>query len=72
MIYFESNKDNKDAVIKGVDVRKITPWVKANTLNIKNPIIRLHNEIIDFCEYIAPTKTEHRSRMNSVNKYNIF
>eukprot|EP01017_Pseudomicrothorax_dubius_P026989 TRINITY_DN3062_c0_g1_i1.p1 TRINITY_DN3062_c0_g1~~TRINITY_DN3062_c0_g1_i1.p1 ORF type:complete len:429 (-),score=125.89 TRINITY_DN3062_c0_g1_i1:138-1424(-) len=38
------------------------PWSKKQTLRIKSPMIRLHNEIIEFYEYIRPSPAEEASR----------
>lgn len=32
-----------------------TPWLSERTKNIDNPIIRFHNEIIDFVQYVLPS-----------------
>lgn len=33
-----------------------TPWFMDHTKNIINPILRFHNEIIDFAEYVSPSE----------------
>ncbi|CAO0793900.1 unnamed protein product [Mucor circinelloides] len=38
------------------------PWSSKDTLSIKDQISRLSKEIIDFEEYIKPTKTEKLNR----------
>jgi len=51
---------NKMVIKKGNETSiRIAPWVKKSTLRIRNPLARLHNETIDFCEYLAPTEKEH-------------
>lgn len=37
-----------------------------STLHIKNSLIKLHNEIIDFYEYIKPSKRRNELRENSI------
>lgn len=37
-----------------IDDNLVTPWLKEETRTIKNPNIRLHNEIHDYYEYIRP------------------
>lgn len=59
--------DNESNKPKEVDITKIAPWASPQTLQIKNPVLRFHNEIIDFCNYIAPTEKEHQIRINSFN-----
>ncbi len=34
---------------------KIAPWIKSNTLKIKNPLAKMHNEIIEFYQYVTPS-----------------
>jgi len=47
---------------------QIAPWVSTNTLRIKNTMIRFHNEIIDFCKFVAPSDEEHLKREVSYYK----
>jgi len=51
--------------IKGeeLDQSKVAPWVGPNTMKIKNPLAKLHNEIIDFYNYITPSNEEHNRRV---------
>jgi non-canonical poly(A) RNA polymerase PAPD5/7 len=48
--------------------REVTPWLNKNIFKMRSPILRLHNEIIDFTNYIAPTQKEHEIRTDSVAK----
>lgn len=40
-----------------------TPWLTERTRSVVNPILRFHNEIIDFAEYVAPTHQEHEAKL---------
>lgn len=40
--------NNNDALTVLKIDKMITPWIKKATLTLKNPSLRLHNEIIDF------------------------
>lgn len=44
------------------------PWTNEKTLNIKNPNIRLHNEIVEFYKFIQPSETEKFNREKSSKK----
>ncbi len=44
------------------DIKLIQPWISKKTLSIKTPLIRLHNEIIEFYLYISPSEEEHARR----------
>ena len=44
------------------DEQSIAPWASSKTLRIRNPLLRLHNEIIELSEYLSPTKSEHEIR----------
>ncbi|CAD8121914.1 unnamed protein product [Paramecium sonneborni] len=60
--------DEDDCVIK-VDV---IPWMSKKTMMIKNPVLRLHNEMIEFFNYISPSDQEHKRRITAymrVEKY---
>ena len=52
----EPNKKIKKDVI---DQNKIAPWIKSSTLKIKNPLAKMHNEIIEFYQYVTPSDKEH-------------
>ncbi|EGR32991.1 hypothetical protein IMG5_064460 [Ichthyophthirius multifiliis] len=56
------NDNNPKEVL---DEKKLAPWISDQTLLIKNPLYRLHNEIIELTEYLAPTKEEHELRIKS-------
>lgn len=56
----------------GSDFRLSVPWVKPETLSIENPMIRLHNEIIEFYAYIKPSVAEHLRREQSIAKLKHF
>lgn len=40
-----------------------TPWLTEHTRNIHNPILRFHNEVIDFAAYVSPSEQEHTRKM---------
>lgn len=46
----------------------IAPWLTPLTLKIKNSLARLHNEIIDFYNYITPSEEEHNSRLQAIKR----
>jgi len=46
----------------------IAPWISTSTIKIKNSLARLHNEIIDFYNYILPSEEEHNSRLEAITK----
>lgn len=50
----------------------IAPWLTPLTASIKNSLARLHNEIIDFYQYIIPSEEEHNSRLAAIKKLMIF
>lgn len=47
---------------------EITPWLSNATKSIKSPNIRLHNEIVEFYEYIRPKEEEHAVRLAALDK----
>lgn len=44
-----------------------SPWMSQHTRDIINPILRFHNEIIDYAEYVGPSKEEHEEKANIFN-----
>ena len=45
-------------------------WMSKRTSGISSSIVRAHNEIIEFVDYIVPTKEDHRIREKSFSRYN--
>jgi hypothetical protein len=39
---------------------QVAPWMTKRTRDINDSLLRFHNEIIEFCEYVSPTDAEHR------------
>ena len=53
------------------DVR--APWMEFSSYDCESDVsssslVRLHNEILTFCEYVAPTKAEMAAREQVVNE----
>ena len=42
------------------------PWISDKTMDIKNPNVRLHNEIIEFTNFISPSKSDYDKRSNAI------
>lgn len=65
----ESSSYTMPALI--TDVR--APWMQFSQSNFDGDssscsLVRLHNEILTFCEYVAPTKAEMAAREQVVNE----
>lgn len=50
----------------------IAPWLTDSTIKIKNSLARMHNEIIDFYNYITPSEEEHNLRLQAIKEYQNF
>ena len=37
-------------------------WITDRTTNAKSPLVKLHNEILDFCNYIIPQGNDIKNR----------
>lgn len=61
-------KKNTETDIILAENAYIAPWMSLTTKTIKIPSIRLHNEIVDFYNYISPTSTEHERRLNALEE----
>eukprot|EP01022_Parablepharisma_sp_SALTPOND_P023759 TRINITY_DN513_c0_g1_i3.p1 TRINITY_DN513_c0_g1~~TRINITY_DN513_c0_g1_i3.p1 ORF type:complete len:1302 (-),score=162.38 TRINITY_DN513_c0_g1_i3:3692-7597(-) len=44
-------------------------WLTENTMKTRHPLVRLHNEVLDFCNYVAPTRAEISQREKAVQMY---
>lgn len=51
--------------------RKKAPWITESTLQVKHSLVRLHNEILDFCAYVSPSKLESSRREKAIKMYSI-
>ncbi len=47
---------------------EITPWLSDTTKLIHSPAIRLHNEIVEFYQYIRPNEEDHAARLAAFEK----
>ncbi len=45
------------------------PWISENTKKTKHPLVRLHNEILDFCNYVIPSRAEISHREKAIDTY---
>jgi non-canonical poly(A) RNA polymerase PAPD5/7 len=50
-------------------VVQVAPWMTSRTRDIKDSLLRFHNEVIEFCEYVSPTKEEHAFREKALAEY---
>jgi hypothetical protein len=44
-------------------------WISEHTQQTKHPLVRLHNEILDFCKYATPSQEEVALRLKAIGKY---
>lgn len=47
--------------------RKYSPWMSRETAKIRNPNVRLHNEIIELTNYLMPKENDFKRRQLSIN-----
>jgi hypothetical protein len=45
------------------DISVAYPWYIERTRKLQDPILRMHNEAIDFYLYTQPTKEEHEKNL---------
>jgi len=50
------------------DEERLAPWMTNSTQKIKNTLVRFHNEIIDFVNFITPSKEDHNKREKGLEK----
>ena len=43
-------------------------WITDRTLKATHPLVRLHNEILDYCEYVTPKGNEVNNRHTAITK----
>jgi len=65
----QKQSQNTDNHIFEETERHFAPWMSKSTGKIENPIIRFHNEIIDFVDYIGPSQKEDSLRKKSFEKF---
>lgn len=64
----ESKKIDIPDLLNFDEEKKVAPWLSKGTSAIRNTLVRFHNEIIDFCNYILPTETEHKRRETAMDR----
>lgn len=72
--YDNDNKDNNIMTIKphaeSFDKDKSCSWMRPGNID-GSPLVRLHNEMLDFVNYISLTKLEIESRQKCLNELSI-
>ena len=62
VIAVESDENSSLPMYQSISQNDQSPWLTNITKDIHNPLFRLHNEIIQFSEYILPSKKDHQQR----------
>lgn len=66
--YNNRSRGNNNPVFSVQEEEKLAPWMSQSTQKIKNTMVRFHNEIIDFVNYVAPLKEEHAKREKAMER----
>ena len=61
----------REAEKEKVSRSRVAPWMTKKTRDIRDSLLRFHNEIIEFSEYICPTPQEHEVRERALREYAI-
>jgi DNA polymerase sigma len=65
-------KGNISFILPTLITKHECPWMndihKSNKKNSSPPFVKLHNEIITFCDYISPTRLELKIRNDTINE----
>ncbi|KAG0621663.1 hypothetical protein M758_3G038500 [Ceratodon purpureus] len=48
--------------------KEVPPWARGRDAWIQSPLLQLHQEIVDFCEFVAPTEEEQYMRDTAVER----
>lgn len=48
--------------------RLYAPWMSKTTSQIKNPNVKLHNEIIEFSNYVQPSQEDIDKRQRAIDQ----
>lgn len=48
--------------------RKFSPWMTKETSRIRNPNVRLHNEIIELTNFLMPKENDFKRRQLAINQ----
>jgi len=62
----EKESKNLREILEEEKARIHGSWLSENTMKTKHPLVRLHNEVLDFCNYVAPTRNELAQRENAL------
>ena len=50
---------------------QMAEWMSRCTQMAKHPLVRLHNEMLDYCRYVSPTQKEMALRDKAIEKYSL-
>lgn len=50
------------------DVSVACPWFTEKTRRLQDPILRMHNEAIEFCLFTQPSKQEYKDHVTLYEK----
>lgn len=67
-IVFEESGGEVSEAEEGLGESEVAPWMREETASIQNPNFRLHNEIIDFYNYIRPSEESARLRQEAFDR----
>lgn len=59
--------NNQTEKEKEVREKDIAPWISNGTAHMTDSLLRFHNEIIEFYNYIKPSKKSHGLKMKKFN-----
>ena len=62
---FKDSESSRNSDIK-LMTSSVAPWFGVPDYSA-SPLIRLHNEVLTFCEYITPSATEMKTRADLIN-----
>ena len=57
--------------VEGEYMLRSCDWISDATRRTKDPVVRLHNEIIDLYNYLSPTQKDRQDRDKAIEKYSI-
>jgi len=43
-------------------------WISEKTLNAKHPLVRLHNEILDYGKFVEPNEAQKKERHEAIKR----
>ncbi|OMJ71660.1 hypothetical protein SteCoe_30056 [Stentor coeruleus] len=56
------------SISRPISQLQVAPWVRPHTLKFDDPLLQLHEEIIDFYDYMQPSEKDNEDRLDVIQR----